>query len=515
MTGGGPPAAAPSPAPHAPHAPLPVVDIDLAEPGAFRRPGGGARPGPSGRALGLVRLHGRPLGMAEACGGGPEELWQALADTARRDFPAAEGEHGAAGRAGPAGSPRPARGPGSGASLRPARSAVPAVGSGAGEVRRPGRGPGSGRRPARGPRSGGGPRAARGTGFGGRRRTGRGARPGEDPGAAHRGGTAGPPSISVIVATRNRAGMLRDCLDSLLALDYPRYEVIVVDNAPADTSTEHLVRREYAGRRDGPTVRYLREPVPGLARAHNRGLAVADGDIAAFTDDDTLVDPHWLTALAEPFLADPRTGCVTGLIVPAELDTEAQIALERHGAFGKGYAPLTWSLREPPADPLFPFTAGRFGSGANMAFRTELLHGLGGFDPATGTGTPARGGDDLLAFFRVLAHGRSLAYEPTAIVWHRHRRTHEALAAQAYGYGAGFGAFLAAALAHEPRMLPALLRRLSGGVRYAIARNRERAGPAAGPDGTPSSLARLELRGLLYGPIGYLRSRLIERRTRR
>ncbi|MEU1864484.1 glycosyltransferase [Streptomyces gardneri] len=415
--------------------PLPVVDIDLAEPGAFRRPGGGARIRPTGRALGLVRLHGRPLGMAEASGGGPEELWEALAASARREFPPDE------------------RVPGSAPGLDP---------------------------------------------------------PEENPRRAPELGEA--PAISVIVATRNRARMLRDCLDSLLAVEYPRFEVIVVDNAPADTSTEELVRREY-GRSPpghGPAVRYLREPVPGLARAHNRGLTAARGVISAFTDDDTLVDPLWLTALAAPFLADPGTGCVTGLIVPAELDTEAQVALERHGAFAKGYAPRTWSLRAPPADPLFPFTAGRFGSGANMAFRTDLLHDLGGFDPATGVGTPAHGGDDLLSFFRVLAHGRSLAYEPAAIVWHRHRRTPEALDAQAFGYGAGFGAYLAGALVHEPRMLPALLRRLPGGVRYVIARNRERAGPSAGP----TRLARLELRGLLYGPYGYLLSRRIERRLR-
>ncbi|MFE0652268.1 glycosyltransferase [Streptomyces sp. NPDC059534] len=420
-----------TPVPSGPAAPMPVVDIDLAEPGAFRRPGGRTRNAPSGRALGLVRLHGRPLGMTEASGRGPGELWQAFAAAALREFP------GAAAVAGP--------------------------------------GPGEGR---------------------------------PTPGAA--------PEISVIVATRNRAGMLRDCLDSLLALEYPRFEVIVVDNAPADASTRDLIRREYAGARPGgPAVRYLREPVPGLARAHNHGLAAARGRIVAFTDDDTLVDPRWLTALATPFLADPRTGCVTGLIVPAELDTEAQVALERHGAFAKGYTPRTWSLRAPPADPLFPFTAGRFGSGANMAFRTELLRELGGFDPATGVGTPARGGDDLLSFFRVLARGRSLAYEPGAIVWHRHRRTREALEAQAFGYGAGFGAYLAGALVHEPRMLPALLRRLPGGVRYALARSRERAGPGTGTGGTPTRIARLELRGLLYGPFGYLRSRHEERLLRR
>ncbi|MDV5146444.1 glycosyltransferase family 2 protein [Streptomyces sp. SBC-4] len=438
MTGGRPLASS---------APLPVVDIDLAEPGAFRRPGGGARTRPSGRALGLVRVHGRPLGMTEASGGGPEELWQALAATAVREFAVTDEDLGR---------------------TEPHRTPVEA-----------------------------------------------------------------PPAISVIVATRNRTGMLRDCLDSLLAQTYPRFEVIVVDNAPADTTTEELVRREYGGlprnqsqsqsrnrnrnrnQNRGPVVRYLREPVPGLARAHNRGLAAANGGISAFTDDDTLVDPLWLTELAAPFLADPRTGCVTGLIVPAELDTEAQLALERHGAFAKGYAPRVWSLRAPPADPLFPFTAGRFGSGANMAFRTELLRDLGGFDPATGVGTPAHGGDDLLSFFRVLARGRSLAYEPAAIVWHRHKRTPEALDAQAFGYGAGFGAYLAGAIVHEPRMLPALLRRLPGGVRYALTRHHERGGPDSGRGVTASRLTRLELRGMLYGPYGYLRSRRIERRVRR
>ncbi|MGW3395290.1 glycosyltransferase [Streptomyces hydrogenans] len=481
-----------TPAPPGLSVPMPVVDIDLAEPGAFRRPGGRMRIGPSGRALGLVRLHGCPLGMAEASGRGPGELWQALADAALRDFPAAEAAPGAGGAADPG--PR----------------AVPAVA-------------------ASDPGAGGLPAAA------------------SSPGPRSRTGVAPAPEISVIVATRNRVGMLRDCLDSLLALTYPRFEVIVVDNAPADGSTEELIRREYDPLPDGdgtvrkrrPVVRYLREPVPGLARAHNRGLAAARGRIAAFTDDDTLVDPGWLTALAAPFLADARTGCVTGLIVPAELDTEAQVALERHGAFAKGYAPRTWSLRVPPADPLFPFTAGRFGSGANMAFRTDLLRELGGFDPATGVGTPAHGGDDLLSFFRVLARGRFLAYEPAAIVWHRHRRTPEALEAQAFGYGAGFGAYLAGALVHEPRMLPALLRRLPGGVRYAMARSRQRAGrdtgpgagagagPAAGPEAesdagagaaaraAASRIARLELRGLLYGPFGYLRSRRDERRLRR
>ncbi|MCX3288999.1 glycosyltransferase [Streptomyces sp. NEAU-H22] len=308
-----------------------------------------------------------------------------------------------------------------------------------------------------------------------------------------------PPSISVIIATHNRPEMLRRCLETLLRVEYQDFEVIVVDNAPADDAAERLVRDAYGGR-----VRYVLEPMAGLAHAHNRGLAAARGEIAAFTDDDTLVDPGWLAALAEGFAQGPGVGCVTGLIVPAELETAAQAALERHGGFTKGFAPRAWSLRHPPRDPLFPFTAGRFGSGTNMAFRTGTLRELGGFDPATGTGTPARGGDDLLAFFRVLTTGHTLAYRPDAIVWHRHRRAQDALDAQAFGYGAGLGAYLTGALARDPRLIPALLRRLPRGIRYALAQNQRK---AQADSARSRRLARLELGGLLYGPFGYLRSR--------
>ncbi len=324
------------------------------------------------------------------------------------------------------------------------------------------------------------------------------------PRSAGRPGDA--PRVSVVVPTHNRCALLRRCLDSLLRSDYPesRFEVIVVDNAPADNATEQLVRQAY-----GPQVRYIREAVAGSARARNRGLAAAHSAIVAFTDDDTLVDSGWLSALAEAFSTSRAIGCVTGLIAPAELQTEAQAVLERHNGFGKGYDTRTWSLHDPPEDPLFPFTAGQFGGGANMAFRTDLLRSLGGFDPATSAGTPAHGGEDLLAFFRVLVHGSTLAYTPDAIVWHSQRRSMDALATQIFSYGSGFTAYLTAALVHEPRMLPVLLRKLPGGVRYLAARARR----LDHDDGAGWSrrLALLELRGMLYGPLGYLRSRLSER----
>ncbi|MFE9742885.1 glycosyltransferase [Streptomyces sp. NPDC006477] len=321
-----------------------------------------------------------------------------------------------------------------------------------------------------------------------------------------------PPRTSVVVATRERPEQLARALDSLLVQDHPDVEIVVVDNAPRTTDTHELVTRKYADR-----VRYVREDTPGLAVAHNAGAAAAEGEVLAFTDDDVIADPHWLTALTEPFAADPGLGCVTGLILPARLATPAQILLESHGGFAKGFAPRLYDPAEPPADePLFPFTAGSFGSGANMAFRAAALRQAGGFDPATGTGTAARGGDDLYAFVAVLSAGFRLRYTAEALVWHHHRDTWQDLRNQAYGYGAGLTAYLTATLVRHPRLLPALLARLPRGLAHARAMTARRGetaeGGVPGEHGThhhpwPRSLSRLERRGMLYGPIGYAKAR--------
>ncbi|XVV36615.1 glycosyltransferase [Streptomyces sp. CA-100214] len=330
-----------------------------------------------------------------------------------------------------------------------------------------------------------------------------------------------PPSASVVVATRERADQLARALDSLLAQDHPDFEIVVVDNAPVTGETRELVERKY-----GERVRYVCEPVPGLAVAHNRGLAVVRGEVVAFTDDDVVADPRWLTELTAPFAADPRLGCTTGLILPARLRTPAQVLLESHGGFAKGFVPRTYDPEHPPADePLFPFTAGRFGSGASMAFRTAVLRTVGGFDPATGAGTRARGGDDLYGFVRVLAQGQRLRYTPRALVWHHHRETWHDLETQAYGYGAGLTAYLTAILVNRPALLPALLARVPGGLAHArrltavraTGEGAEAVGAPGGHDSRthpwPRRLARLQRRGMLYGPVGYLRARRALRAT--
>ena len=314
-----------------------------------------------------------------------------------------------------------------------------------------------------------------------------------------------PPLISVVVATRERPQSLAVCLDSLSRMDYPDYEIVVVDNAPVTDATASLVAK-----RAEESLCYVREPRRGLAAAHNCGLERVRGTIVAFTDDDVILDRRWLTAISRGFRAAPDVACVTGLIMPAELQAQAQLLLETHGQFGKGFEQRVVDCgTHRPADPLFPFTTGKLGSGANMAFHTDRLLELGGFDPATGTGTTARGGDDLAAFFSVLAAGHSLVYQPTALAWHHHKRDLESLRNQVYGYGVALGAYLTSALVDHPAMTGQALRLAPAGLRYAF----HPASPRNARVGSswPRELVWRERRGLALGPLAYGVSRLRNR----
>ena len=309
------------------------------------------------------------------------------------------------------------------------------------------------------------------------------------------------PFASVVVATRDRPEHLAACLDSLLAMEYPRFEIVVVDNAPQTSATADLVRNSFAAR----GVRYVRENRPGLAAAHNRGIAESGGWVIAFTDDDVLVDRLWLLELAHGFEATKSVGCVTGLILPTELETPTQVVLERYSRLGKGFSRRLFDTGpNRPDDRLFPYAAGLFGSGANMAFSAEALSRLGGFDPATGTGTRARGGDDLAAFFGVVSLGYTLVYEPGAIVRHRHRPDAD-LERQLFDYGAGLTAYLTKTVVDRPGRLLDLAGRVPRGLAHGLGRRSRR--NAGWQRLVPQELVRAERRGMLYGPLGYLASR--------
>jgi GT2 family glycosyltransferase len=336
-----------------------------------------------------------------------------------------------------------------------------------------------------------------------------GTAPDTNPGPETTPTRAPTPSVTVVVATRERTGRLAACLDSLARLEYADYEVVVVDNDPITDDTANLIRH-----RAEPGIRYAREDRRGLAAAHNCGLQLAEGTIIAFTDDDVIVDRHWLTEVVRAFQADTDVACVTGLILPAELQTPTQILLEAHGNFSKGFEQRVFDLgAHRPADPLFPFNTGQLGSGANMSFDREMLRKLGGFDPAIGAGTYARGGDDLAAFFAVITSGHRLVYQPSALVWHHHRRDFDSLAGQAYGYGVGLGAYLTSALANHPASVSRLLHSAPAGLAYTFRASSPR--NAYLQDFWPGHLKWLERRGLVFGPVAYGISRWRTRGARR
>lgn len=318
-------------------------------------------------------------------------------------------------------------------------------------------------------------------------------------------GAGAPLLLSVVVATRDRTASLVRTLASLAEQDHTGpYEVVVVDNAPADEATAHAVAG-YGGSLGRADLRYVREPVPGLARAHNAALAEVRGTWLAFTDDDVVVDRGWLSAIAAA-AAVTGTGCVTGLILPAEVETRAQELLEQYGGFDRGFLPRRFDLHDHhPGDPLFPLATGRIGSGANMAFETALLRRLGGFDDALGAGTIARGGDDLQGMLAVLMAGRAIAYEPSAIVWHWHRREYAGLLTQTRNYGIGLGAYLTSALLRHPALLGTALRRSWPAVRHVVDRSSSKNVRKAGD--FPRELERAERLGIVLGPWHYLRSR--------
>ena len=312
---------------------------------------------------------------------------------------------------------------------------------------------------------------------------------------------------SVVIPTNfARPAELRRCLKRLGELDHPDYEVIVVDNRPADAPAADI---------EG--ARVVREPRPGISAARNRGVSVATGEIIAFTDDDVQVHPGWLTALGRRFARQPHVSAVSGLVVPLEFETQAQILFEQSGSgLDRGYAPLTFERagrfrvrRRDEQSGLEEvrslYLTGEFGFGANMAFRTAVLQASGGFDQALGVGTPTRGGEDLAMFVELLMAGHQLGYEPTAIIEHQHRATMADLDRQIYGYGLGFTAMLTAVALRDPRhvlglagIVPAWLRSLRA---ESSAKSVNRA------DDYPPGLARAEFRGMAAGPVAYLRAR--------
>jgi len=311
-------------------------------------------------------------------------------------------------------------------------------------------------------------------------------------------GTA--PFISVVICTRDRPAQLEVCLDYLARQDYPNFEVVIVDNVPSGD----IVRKLVDARACEPvTFRYVAEHRPGLSWARNTGAEAAVADLIAFLDDDDEPDSRWLAGIARGFARGDDVGCVTGMTLASRLETLAQELFEELGGHstGRGFTPAIFT-RKGPQDPLFPRPP--FGAGANMAFRRESLERIGGFDVALGAGTPTRMGEDSLAFTLVLLAGYSIAYEPSALMRHSHRRDMDGLREQLHGLNIGLLAYYTALLRHRPTVVPRLLRLLPLAAGYL--RNGRSLSPPPAPAGLPPDLTKLNFRAVLSGPWVYISS---------
>jgi hypothetical protein len=306
------------------------------------------------------------------------------------------------------------------------------------------------------------------------------------------------PFVSVVICTRDRPDQLDTCLRLVDRINYPNFEVLVVDNAPTNDAVPALLK----ARRSRVAIRYTLEPRMGLSWARNAGIAAARGDIIAFTDDDVKPDIDWLAGFACGFARGSDIGCVTGIVLPARLDTEAEQLFEQTGGHskGRGFSAEIFSAHGPQS-PLYPLPP--FGAGANMAFRREVLSRIGGFDVALGAGTPAFAGEETLALTLTMLSGYRVAYEPAALVWHNHRPDLEGLSLQQYGYGVGLTAYYAALLRHRPSVFPALLKLVLRAAGYL--RSAPPTDIAAVPE-LMKGVIRRKRWGMLTGPVAYVRS---------
>lgn len=233
--------------------------------------------------------------------------------------------------------------------------------------------------------------------------------------------TATGERVSVVICTHERPGALARCLRSLQELEEKPHEILVVDNAPQTPSTRELVERNSG-------IRYVCEQKLGLSRARNAGIRNTNGDIVAFTDDDVIVDPRWISALLHAFADEAKVMAVTGLVLPAELNSCAQAVFEQRFGFHRGYLPHRFS---GPQQEVW-----NLGAGANMAIRRRAFEIAGAFDERLGAGA-AGCSEDTELWSRLLEHGFECQYTPLAVVHHFHRADFDGLRCQLHDYMRG------------------------------------------------------------------------------
>lgn len=217
---------------------------------------------------------------------------------------------------------------------------------------------------------------------------------------------AAAPRVSVVVCSYNGGATLEQCLHSLARLDYPDYEVIVVDDGSTDDTPEILAAF--------PEVRAIHQPNQGLSVARNVGLQAATGPIVAYTDSDCFADADWLTHLVDQLLRGDAAAVGGPNLSPDDGRVAACVAAS-------------------PGQPTHVLESDQVAEhipGCNMAYRREPLLAINGFDPQY-----RKAGDDVDVCWRLQDAGYWITYAPGAFVWHHRRQTPRKYLKQQSGYG--------------------------------------------------------------------------------
>ena len=215
------------------------------------------------------------------------------------------------------------------------------------------------------------------------------------------------PRVSVVVCSYNSERTMEACLASLEVLNYPDYEVIVVNDGSTDRTLEIAERYPYC--------RIISQPNKGLSAARNVGADAATGEIVAYTDSDCVADPDWLTYLVGKMEAANLAACGGPNFPPPEDSlVPAAVAVSPGG----------------PTHVLISDEVAEHIAGCNMAFRRDVLLQLGGFDPVY-----RAAGDDVDICWRFQDAGHAIGFSAAAIVWHYRRNTVKAYLNQQRGYG--------------------------------------------------------------------------------
>ncbi|MDB6039659.1 MAG: glycosyl transferase family 2, partial [Verrucomicrobiales bacterium] len=207
--------------------------------------------------------------------------------------------------------------------------------------------------------------------------------------------------------TYNGARTLKVCLQSLTKLNYPNYEVVLVDDGSTDSSPE--IASEFK------SIRYIRQKNFGLSVARNTGIKASTGEIVAFTDSDCRADEDWLYYLISDLLRSEFAAMGGHNFLPPEDSWIATSVMVSPGG------PAHVMLTDHEAEHI---------PGCNMAFYKWALEEIGGFDPVF-----TKAGDDVDVCWRIQQAGLKIGFSSSGFVWHYRRSTVEAYLKQQRGYG--------------------------------------------------------------------------------